>query len=153
MYQQQNQPKAPQNNHNSAHQQPQSQPVIWKPWNPNANAFPKPDLQAYQLKQCYGCKGTAMGIVESVNQYGTRKFRADCSACGKQSGDLPYAQDVQSLAANQFFFGAHKGQTFGQVQTEDPNYFSWCLDNLTDVRLLGTILLYQRALNNASGAV
>lgn len=116
----------------------------WKKWNP-ANAAPKPDLEDYRLKACYKCKGTAMDIVEATHSSGSKQFKGECLGCHEKTGALPYARDAESLGFNQIFFGKHKGKTLHAIKEEDPEYLSWCLDNLNDVKLLGTIILFQRA--------
>jgi|SRR3954470_12121410 len=131
-------------------QQPQSNPAPqttqpqWRKWNPNSPA-PKPDLEDYRLKACYRCKSEQMDIVEATHSSGTKQFKGECMSCREKTGALPFARDAESLGFNVMFFGKHKGKTLAAVREEDPEYLSWCLDNLTDVKMLGTIVLYQRA--------
>lgn len=126
-------------------QPPQAAADGWRPWSTPEKA-PRPDLEDYRLKKCFQCSSTRMTIVENAQSNGVMQFKGSCQDCGTKTGALPYAKDLDSIGCTVIPFGKYKGMTLMQIHQEAPDYLQWCADNLTDVKLLGTVILFGRLL-------
>lgn len=94
-----------------------------------------------------------MQVLEGVQSNGVKVFKGGCLDCRELTGALPYARDAQSLGFTRIYFGRHKDKTLAEIESTTPEYLDWCLENINDVKFLGTVVLFRRTMRSGATTI